>query len=63
MVKIKDENISFLNDLMAEVSGMLNTIASESDENYSAYLKQADRANKLLIKYAKGVKLDKTFKI
>ena len=38
-------------------------VASENDENYSAYLKQADRAYKLLIKYAKGVKLDKTFKI
>lgn len=42
---------------------MLNTIASESDENYSAYLRQADRAYKLLIKYAKGVRLEKTVKI
>ena len=42
---------------------MLNTIASESDENYSAYLRQADRAYKLLIKYAKGVRLEKSVKI
>lgn len=41
---------------------MLNTIASESDENYSAYLKQADRAYKLLIKYSKGVGQDKSVK-
>ena len=41
---------------------MLNTIASESDENYSAYLKQADRAYKLLIKYSKGVGQDKSIK-
>jgi len=34
---------------------MLNSIASESDENYSAYKKQADKAYKLLIKYSKGV--------
>ena len=39
---------------------MLNTIASESDENYSAYKKQADRAYKLLIKYSKGVGQDKS---
>lgn len=55
-----------LEELMKEAiitRTMLNTIASENDENYSAYLKQADRAYKLLIKYAKGVKLDKTFKI
>ena len=30
---------------------MLNSIASESDENYSAYKKQADKAYKLLIKF------------
>ena len=55
-----------LEELMKEAiitRTMLNTIASENDENYSAYLKQAYRAYKLLIKYAKGVKLDKTFKI
>lgn len=38
---------------------MLNTIASESDENYSAYKKQADKAFKLLVKYSKGVDSDK----
>lgn len=38
---------------------MLKTIASENDENYSAYKKQADNALKLLIKYAKGVEQDK----
>ena len=42
-----------LEELMKEAvitRTMLNTIASESDENYSAYLKQANRAYKLLIK-------------
>ena len=34
---------------------LLNSIASESDENFSAYKKQADKAYKLLIKYSKGV--------
>lgn len=38
---------------------MLNSIASESDENYSAYKRQADKAYKLLIKYSKGVGQDK----
>lgn len=38
---------------------MLNTIASEGDENFSAYQKQADSALKLLIKYSKGVEQDK----
>lgn len=54
-----------LEELMKEAiitRTMLNTIASESDENYSAYLKQADRAYKLLIKYAKGVGQDKSIK-
>lgn len=54
-----------LEELMKEAiitRTMLNTIASESDENYSAYLKQADRAYKLLIKYSKGVGLDKSIK-
>ena len=41
---------------------MLNTIASENDENYSAYLKQAREAYKLLIKYSKGVGKDKVVK-
>lgn len=31
---------------------MLNSIASESDENYSAYKKQADKAYRLLVKYS-----------
>ena len=54
-----------LEELMKEAiitRTMLNTIASESDENYSAYLKQADRAYKLLVKYSKGVRLDKSIK-
>lgn len=38
---------------------MLNSIASESDENYSAYKKQADKAYKLLVKYSKGVGQEK----
>lgn len=42
---------------------MLNTIASESDENFSAYKKQADRAYRMLVKYAKGVTVDKSIKI
>ena len=51
-----------LEELMKEAiitRTMLNTIASENDENYSAYKKQADRAYKLLIKYSKGVGQDK----
>ena len=54
-----------LEELMKEAiitRTMLNTIASESDENYSAYLKQADRAYKLLIKYSRGVGQDKSIK-
>ena len=54
-----------LEELMKEAiitRTMLNTIASESDENYSAYLKQADRAYKLLIKYSKGVGQEKSIK-
>ncbi len=54
-----------LEELMKEAvitRTMLNTIASESDENYSAYLKQANRAYKLLIKYSKGVGQDKSIK-
>lgn len=38
---------------------MLNSIASESDENYSAYKKQAANAYKLLVKYSKGVGVNK----
>ena len=41
---------------------MLNSIASESDENYSAYKKQSETAYRLLIKYSKGVGLDKAVK-
>ena len=55
-----------LEELMKEAiitRTMLNTIASESDENYSAYLKQADKAYKLLVKYSKGVGKDKTITI
>ncbi len=55
-----------LEELMKEAiitRTMLNTIASESDENYSAYLKQAERAYKLLIKYSKGVGQDKSIKL
>ena len=54
-----------LEELMKEAiitRTMINTIASESDENYSAYLKQADRAYKLLIKYSKWVGQDKSIK-
>ena len=41
---------------------MLNTIASESDENYSAYARQAQKAYKLLVKYSKGIDKDKSIK-
>ena len=56
----------YLEELMKEAiitRTMLNTIASESDENYSAYKKQADKAYRLLIKYSKGVGKDKIMKI
>ena len=42
---------------------MLNTISSESDENYSAYKRQSETAYRLLIKYSKGVGQDKSVKI
>lgn len=54
-----------LEELMKEAiitRTMLNTIASETDENYSAYKKQADRAYKLLIKYSKGLEKNKYIK-
>ena len=57
---------AYLEELMKEAvitRTMLNTIASESDENYSAYKKQADSAYKLLIKYSKGIERDKSVKI
>ena len=38
---------------------MINSIASESDENYSAYKRQADKAYRLLVKYAKALDIDK----
>ena len=55
-----------LEELMKEAivtRAMVNSIASESDENYTAYLKQADKAYKLLVKYSKGVGNDKSIKI
>lgn len=42
---------------------MLNSIAAENDENFSAYKKQSETAYRLLIKYAKGVGFDKSIKI
>lgn len=42
---------------------MLNSIASENDENFSAYKKQSESAYKLLVKYAKGVGLTKSVSI
>lgn len=42
---------------------MLNSIASETDENYSAYKKQSETACRLLVKYAKGVGVEKGIKI
>jgi len=38
---------------------MLNSIASESDENYSAYKKQSETAYRQLVKYSKGGKFCK----
>lgn len=54
-----------LEELMKEAiitRTMLNTIASETDENYSAYKKQADKAYKLLVKYSKGLEKKKYIK-
>ena len=42
---------------------MLNSIASEKDENYSAYKKQSEIAYRQLIKYSKGVGPEKIVKI
>ena len=42
---------------------MLNSIASEKDENYSAYKKQSENLYKQLIKYSKGVGCEKVIKI
>ena len=55
-----------LEELMKEAiitRTMINSIASENDENFSAYKKQADRAYQLLIKYSKGVEQEKSIKI
>ena len=41
---------------------MLNSISSESDENFSAYKKQSEIAYKQLVKYSKGVGLEKNIK-
>ena len=43
----------FKNTVIAKT--MLNSIASESDENFSAYKKQYEQFYKLLMKYSKGV--------
>ena len=56
----------YLEELMKEAvitRTVLNTLAAEKDENYSAYKKQADKAYKLLIKYSKGVWSNKKIKI
>lgn len=42
---------------------MLNSIASEGDENYSAYKKQSEMAYRQLVKYSKGVMADKLIKL
>lgn len=42
---------------------MLNSIASEKDENYSAYKKQSETAYRQLVKYSKGVGQEKAVKI
>ena len=55
-----------LEELMKEAiitRTMLNTIASEGDENYSAYKKQADKALRLLLKYSKGLEKNKGIQI
>ena len=68
-LKKEDDTLTvpaYLEELMKEAvitRTMLNTIASESDENYSAYKKQAENAYKLLIKYSKGIERDKSVKI
>ena len=42
---------------------MLNSIASEGDENYSAYKKQSEISYRQLVKFSKGVGQDKKIKI
>ena len=68
-LKSKDDTLSvpvYMEEIAKEAiitRAMLNSIASESDENYSAYKKQADKAYKLLIKYSKGVGQKKNISI
>jgi hypothetical protein len=42
---------------------MLNSISSESDENYSAYKKQSEIAYRMLVKYSKGIQAEKSVKM
>ena len=69
VLKNADDTISipeFLEEIFKDAvisRTMLNTISSESDENYSAYKKQSEEAYRQLIKYAKGVEQNKTIKI
>ena len=42
---------------------MLKSISNESDENYSAYKKQSEISYRQLVKYSKGVGLEKSVKI
>lgn len=42
---------------------MLNSIASESDENYSAYKKQSEIAYRMLVKYSNGIEKEKSIKM
>ena len=42
---------------------MINSIASEGDENYSAYKKQSEISYRQLVKFSKGVGLEKAIKI
>ena len=39
---------------------MYYAIASETDENYNGYKEQYEEAYKLLIKYSRGIDIDKT---
>ena len=52
----KYENI-FKNALMTK--SMLYAIASESDENYSGYKEQFEKAYKILLNYTSGLNKDK----
>ena len=62
----KGLNVEHLEELLKNAiiaRTMLNSIASETDENYSAYKKQSETAYRLLVKYAKGVGVEKGIKI